>query len=44
MSYDHDRHGYVFPVRGADGQYQVDAVQRTAIAGVIAYLGRYLKD
>ncbi len=44
VSYDHDRHGYVFPVRGADGQYQVDAVQRTAIAGVIAYLGRYLKD
>lgn len=44
VSYDHDLHGYVFPVRGEGGEYEVDAVQLEAIAGVIAYLGRYLKD
>jgi dienelactone hydrolase len=43
VSYDHDLHGYVFPVRGEGGEYEVDAVQLEAIAGVIAYLGRYLK-
>jgi dienelactone hydrolase len=44
VSYDHDLHGYVFPVRGEGGEYEVDAVQIEAIAGVIAYLGRYLKS
>lgn len=44
VSYDHDLHGYVFPVRGEGGEYEVDAVQLEAIAGVIAYLGRYLKS
>lgn len=43
LSFDHDLHGYVFPVRGADGEYAVDAVQLEAIAGVLAYLERYLK-
>ena len=43
LSFDHDLHGYVFPVRGENGQYAVDAVQLEAIAGVLAYLERYLK-
>lgn len=43
VSYDHPTHGYVFPVRGEDGLYEVDEVQDRAIAGVIAYLDRYLK-
>ena len=43
VSYDHDLHGYVFPVRGVDGEYEVDDVQLEAIAGIIAYLDRYMK-
>ena len=42
VSWDHDRHGYVFPQRGGDGDYAVDEVQDQAVAGVIAWLGRYL--
>lgn len=43
VSWDHDLHGYVFPVRGADGEYEVNEVQVEAVAGVIAYLDRYMK-
>jgi len=43
VSYDHDLHGYVFPVRGENSQYEVNDVQLEAIAGVIAWLERYLK-
>ncbi len=43
LSFDHDLHGYVFPVRGENGEYAVDEVQLEAIAGVLAYLERYLK-
>jgi len=43
VSFDHGMHGYIFPEREGDDDYQVDDVQREAIAGVIAYLDRYLK-
>ena len=43
VSFDHDLHGYVYPLRGGGGEYEVDAVQLEAIAGVIAYLDKYLK-
>jgi hypothetical protein len=43
VSYDHDLHGYVYPLRGADGAYEVNDVQVDAINTVIAYLSRYLK-
>lgn len=43
VSYHHPLHGYIFPVRGSDGEYEVDDVQREAIAGVIAFLDGYLK-
>jgi len=43
VSWDHDLHGYVYPQRGPDGEYQVNEVQEKAIAGVLSYLGRYLK-
>jgi hypothetical protein len=43
VSWDHDLHGYVYPMRGADGEYEVNDVQRQAVAGVIAYLDRYMK-
>lgn len=42
ISYDHPMHGYVFPVRGSNGDYEVDPTQDEAIAYVISYLGRYL--
>lgn len=38
VSYDHDLHGYVYPMRGADGEYEVDDVQDEAIAYVIDWL------
>lgn len=43
VSYDHDFHGYVFPVRGADGAYEVNDVQREAIGHVVDWLGARLK-
>ena len=43
VSYDHDLHGYIYPLRGADGEYQVDEVQLEAIGGILSYLDRYLK-
>lgn len=43
VSFDHPMHGYIYPVRGADGSYQVDDVQEEAIAAVVAYLDRHLR-
>ena len=40
VSYDHDFHGYVFPVRGDDGEYELDATQADAIEHVIGWLKR----
>ncbi len=44
VSYDHPLHGYIYPVRGADGEYEVDDVQQEAIGGVIAYVARHIGD
>jgi len=43
-SYDHPMHGYVFPERGADGEYEVDDIQRESINRLIAFLDRHLKS
>lgn len=43
VSYDHPMHGYLFPVRGADGVYAVDAMQAAAIDGALDFLNRHLK-
>jgi len=43
VSHDHDLHGYIYPLKGDDGNYEVDAIQDKAISEVIAYLDRYLK-
>lgn len=43
VSYDHPRHGYLFPVRGADGAYAVDATQTAAIDRAIDFFTRHLK-
>ena len=42
VSWDHDLHGYVYPQRGTDGEYQVDDVQHKAIDGVLDFLDRHL--
>jgi dienelactone hydrolase len=42
VSYDHPIHGYIYPVRGADGEYQVDDVQRDAITAMIRFLSKHL--
>jgi dipeptidyl aminopeptidase/acylaminoacyl peptidase len=42
VSWDHDLHGYIYPQRGADGEYQVDDVQAKAIEGVLDFLDRHL--
>ena len=43
VSYDHPLHGYIYPLRGDDGTYQVDDVQREAIGTVLEFLDRHLK-
>ncbi len=43
VSYDHPLHGYVVPVRGADGEYEVNDVQHEAIAAVLGFLDEHLK-
>jgi predicted esterase len=42
VSWDHDLHGYVYPLRGPDGEYQVNDVAEAAIAGVLDYLDKHL--
>ena len=42
VSWDHPLHGYVYPLRGDDGAYDVNDVAEQAIDGVIAYLDRHL--
>jgi len=42
VSYDHPLHGYVFPMRGPDGAYEVDVVQHQAVGHVIDWLGAKL--
>jgi dipeptidyl aminopeptidase/acylaminoacyl peptidase len=44
FSVDHDLHGYIYPIRKADGTYDLNDVQVAAIDKTIAYLDRYLKS
>jgi hypothetical protein len=43
VSWDHDLHGYIFPVRDDAGRPQVDDVQERAITGVVEFLDGHLK-
>ena len=43
QSYDHDLHGFIYPVRGPDGAYAPDLVQRRAFADTLAFFDKYLK-
>jgi dienelactone hydrolase len=42
-SYDHHPHGFIYPVREADGTYAPDAVQLGAFADTKAFFDKYLK-
>jgi dipeptidyl aminopeptidase/acylaminoacyl peptidase len=42
VSWDHDLHGYVYPLRGADGEYEVNDVAAKAIDGVLDWLDSHL--
>ncbi len=41
-THDHPLHGYVAPVRGEDGDDEVDDVQRSAVAEILAFLDERL--
>ena len=43
QSYNHDLHGFIYPVRGPDGTYAPDAVQLRAFADTKAFFDKYLK-
>ncbi len=42
-SYDHALHGFVYPLRNADGAYAPDALQRQAVADVLVFFDKYMK-
>ena len=42
VSWDHELHGYIYPVRGPDGTYQVNGVAEAAISGILDYLDEHL--
>jgi dipeptidyl aminopeptidase/acylaminoacyl peptidase len=43
VSYNHPMHGYLFPIRGADGAYAVDKTQETAIGVALDFFARHFK-
>ena len=43
VSYDDDLHGYIYPIRGSDGEYDLHGAKVEAIAFMIAYLDRHLR-
>jgi BAAT / Acyl-CoA thioester hydrolase C terminal len=42
VSWDHELHGYIYPLRGADGEYEVNEVAEAAIDGVLDYLDNHI--
>lgn len=42
ISWDHDLHGYVYPIRGGDGEYEVNDVAHAAVTDVLDWLGEHL--
>jgi len=41
-SYDHPLHGFIYPIRGQDGAYAPDAVQRECVADTLAFFSRHM--
>lgn len=44
VSHDHDLHGFIYPIRKPDGDYDLNDVQVTAILDTIKWFDRHLKD
>jgi predicted esterase len=42
VSWDHDLHGYIYPWRGSDGEYEVNEAAAAAIDGILDWLDRNL--
>jgi hypothetical protein len=42
-SYDHELHGFIYPVRNADGTFTPDALQKQAVADTLAFFEKYMK-
>ena len=42
-SYDHERHGFVYVERNAEGEYAPDAVQRQAVKDTIAFFDAHMR-
>ncbi len=42
-SYNHDVHGFVYPVSNADGTYAPDDMQREAVADTLEFFGRFMR-
>lgn len=43
ISYNHELHGFVYPLRNAEGEYAPDRVQRKAVADSIAYFDKHMQ-
>ena len=43
VSYDHDLHGFIYPIRGEDGAYELSDVQAQAIDAAIEFLSRNMR-
>jgi dienelactone hydrolase len=41
QSYDHDLHGFIFPLLGEDGNYVTNEVQELAIDDVLSFFGKH---
>jgi dipeptidyl aminopeptidase/acylaminoacyl peptidase len=42
VSWDHDLHGYIYPIRGTDGEYEVNEVAEASIADLIRWLDEHM--
>ena len=44
QSYDHDLHGFIFPLLGEDGNYVTNEVQELAIEEALSFFGKHFAD
>ena len=44
QSYDHDLHGFIFPLLGEDGNYVTNKVQELAVKDVLSFFGKHFLD
>ena len=44
QSYDHDLHGFIFPMLGDDGNYVTNKTQELAIEDVLSFFKKHFGD